>query len=186
MLQELVWRDARLFDDGAERAFRHVAGVAGNGGIALRGGVVPDLVTASGLPVKFKSECLESPHNIAVTKTAEPAHQMAMTSGQSKLSAIWVRCDGTCRSNCISSNFLATSRAISSVSVMVRFCAIKSGTSSEVARYMPSGSFSTCRLMICSMVVVLVRFRHFVAQQPAGGWRCVCMVTLPVRLLFGD
>jgi len=42
-------------EDGAERAFRHVAGMIGDGGVAVGGGVVPDLVTAGGLAVELKT-----------------------------------------------------------------------------------------------------------------------------------
>ena len=42
----LVWLDAGLFRDGAEGAFRQVAGMVRDGGVAVGGGVEPDLVTA--------------------------------------------------------------------------------------------------------------------------------------------
>ena len=48
LLQEHIRLDAGLFEDSAERAFGHVAGMVGNGGVAVGGRVVPDLMAAWG------------------------------------------------------------------------------------------------------------------------------------------
>ena len=49
LLQEHIRLDAGLLEDGAQRALGHVAGVVGDGGVAVGGRVVPDLMAAGGL-----------------------------------------------------------------------------------------------------------------------------------------
>lgn len=51
--------DAGLLDDGAQRAFRHIARMIGNRGIALSPGVEPYLMGAGGLTIL---KAREPPH----------------------------------------------------------------------------------------------------------------------------
>lgn len=44
LLQKLIGLDARLLEDGAQRAFRHIAGMVRDRGVAVGRRVVPDLV----------------------------------------------------------------------------------------------------------------------------------------------
>ena len=53
LLQERLWLDTGLLEDGAQCAFGHIAGMIGNGGVAVGRGVVPDLVAAGGLAMKL-------------------------------------------------------------------------------------------------------------------------------------
>ena len=81
LLQERVRLDAGLLEDGAQRAFGHVAGMVGNGGVAVRGRVLPDLMAAGSLAMELEPEGLQSPGNVAVAKTSETTHQVATISG---------------------------------------------------------------------------------------------------------
>ena len=58
LLQEFFGRDASLLEDGAQCALGHVAGVVGDGGVAVSCGVEPDLVGAAGLAVELQAQFL--------------------------------------------------------------------------------------------------------------------------------
>ena len=81
LLQEHVRLDAGLLEDGAEGPFGHVAGVVRDGGVAVGGRVVPDLMAAGGLTMKLHPKRLQSPGDIAIAKTGEPTHQVATITG---------------------------------------------------------------------------------------------------------
>jgi hypothetical protein len=61
----LIRSYARLFQDGAQRAFGHVARMIGNGGVATCAGIELDLVAAGGLTVELKPERFESWNDLA-------------------------------------------------------------------------------------------------------------------------
>lgn len=81
LLQEHLRLDAGLLEDGAQRALGHVAGMVGDGGVAVRGRVMPDLMAPCGLAMKLEPERLQSPGDVAIAKAAEPPHQMATITG---------------------------------------------------------------------------------------------------------
>ena len=56
LAQELLWGNAGLLQDRAKGAFRHIAGMIGDGCVFKRGRVSPDFMRASTLPVKLKAE----------------------------------------------------------------------------------------------------------------------------------
>lgn len=68
---------ARLLEDGAQRTFWQVAGMVGNGGVAIGGRVVPDLVAAGGLAMELHTQRFESLDDIAIPKAGEFAHAVA-------------------------------------------------------------------------------------------------------------
>ena len=55
LLQEHFRLDTGLLEDGAQGALRHVAGVVRDGGVAVGGRVMPDLVDSGGLAMKLHS-----------------------------------------------------------------------------------------------------------------------------------
>ena len=73
--------DPRLAKDRTKRAFRHVTGMVGKGGIAVCGWVDPDLVRAGGLAAELKAHTLQSSHDLSVAKAGQPAHQVLTISG---------------------------------------------------------------------------------------------------------
>lgn len=70
-----------LLEDGAEGPFGHVAGMVGDGGVAVGGRVMPDLMAAGSLAMKLHSERLQSPGDVAIAKAGEPTHQVATITG---------------------------------------------------------------------------------------------------------
>ena len=58
LLQEALLVDACLFEDGAQGAFWHIAGMIGNGGVAVRCRVVPNLMATCCLAVKLQAQRL--------------------------------------------------------------------------------------------------------------------------------
>ena len=81
LLQEHFRLNAGLLEDGAQRAFGHIAGMVGDGGVAISCRVVPDLMAAGGLAMKLHPERLQSPGDVAVAKAGEPSHQVATITG---------------------------------------------------------------------------------------------------------
>jgi hypothetical protein len=73
-MEKVVRIYARLFQDGAERSFGHVAGMIRDRRIAIGAGVVPDLMTTGGLSIELESTSLEPSNDLAITKAREPAH----------------------------------------------------------------------------------------------------------------
>ena len=73
-VEELGWCDSRLFQNGTEGAFGHVAGMIGNGRVAMRGRLEPNLVTACSLTVELKSEGFEPLDDVPVFITGQPSH----------------------------------------------------------------------------------------------------------------
>ena len=55
-MQEFIWRDSGMLQNGAQRPFRHVPGMVGNSRVTTGRLTVPDLMTAGSLPVKRESE----------------------------------------------------------------------------------------------------------------------------------
>jgi len=58
IFEEVLGFDRGLWEDGAERAFGHIAWIVGDGGVAMGGGIDPDLVRTGSLTAKFKSQTL--------------------------------------------------------------------------------------------------------------------------------
>jgi len=56
LLQKYFRFDARLFKDGAQRSFWHIAGMIGDRGVAIRSRVVPDFMATRGLAMELKAE----------------------------------------------------------------------------------------------------------------------------------
>lgn len=56
LFQENLGLDAGLLEDSPQRAFRHVSRMIGDGGVALRGRVVPDLMASRRLSVEFQAQ----------------------------------------------------------------------------------------------------------------------------------
>ena len=56
--QKLLRLDARLFEDGPQRAFGHITGVVGDGGVSVCGGVEPDFMATRRLAIKLKPQLL--------------------------------------------------------------------------------------------------------------------------------
>ena len=74
LLQKVIYFDACLLKDSAERTFRHIAGMGGTGGIAASGWIAPDFMTARRLPVELKAQLLYALHDLPVAETGEPPH----------------------------------------------------------------------------------------------------------------
>jgi len=132
--EEIFRRYRGLSEDGSQRPLRHLAGMVRHRGVATSGGVEPDFVTAGSLPIECEPMPSKAFDNVAVSETGQPAHQQPSTNGMSNESPTGLRCAVPARSACASSNFRATSRAISKVSVRVRPWATRPGMSSDVAR----------------------------------------------------
>ena len=79
--QKRLRRNARLLEDGAERSFRHVAGMVRNSGVTVSHWVVPDLMRAGSLAVQLEAEAFESLHDLPVTKVGETTHQALTIKG---------------------------------------------------------------------------------------------------------
>lgn len=60
--------DSRLFENGTERPFGHIAGMIWNRCVPVCRWVEPDFMTARGLTIKLESESLQLPRDFAVTK----------------------------------------------------------------------------------------------------------------------
>lgn len=73
-VEELGWCDSRLFQNGTEGTFGHVAGMIGNGRVPMRGRVEPNFVTAGSLMVELKSEGFEPLDDVPVPKSGQPSH----------------------------------------------------------------------------------------------------------------
>ena len=73
-VEKLGWCDSRLFQNGTEGAFGHVAGMIGNGRVSMRGRVEPNLVTAGSLTVELKSEGFEPLDDVPVSKAGQSSH----------------------------------------------------------------------------------------------------------------
>jgi hypothetical protein len=134
ILEECFGVDSSLPENGAERALGHIAWMVGDGRVAMRDGIDPDLVRAGSLAAKFKTHTLQSSHDLQVSKTGEPAYQVLTINGYSNESWAGGKRRSLASPSCIPINFFATSRAISMASCMVRPWATRPFTSSEVAR----------------------------------------------------
>lgn len=62
-------------------SFRHVTGVIGNSSVTMRLRVLPDLVTARGLPVKNKTKLLQALDDFTILEAREPPHQAFTING---------------------------------------------------------------------------------------------------------
>lgn len=72
--QKIIRLDVGLFQNGTQGAFRHVAGMIGNGGVALCGWIEPDFMTARCLTVELETQLFEPFDNVAVFVIAQPSH----------------------------------------------------------------------------------------------------------------
>ena len=81
LLQKLLDLDSCLLEDGAQRAFRHIAGMVWDGGVAVGHRIVPDLVGAGGLAVEFEAGAFESLYDGAVAKASQSPHYRLTISG---------------------------------------------------------------------------------------------------------
>jgi YD repeat-containing protein len=81
LLQERLGVDTGLLEDGAQGALGHVAGMIGDGGVAIRRRVEPDLVAARGLAMKLKAKLLEALDDLAIAKARQRPHQVDTISG---------------------------------------------------------------------------------------------------------
>jgi len=61
--------DAGLPQNGPQRFFRHVAGMIGDGSIAVGLFIVPDLVASGRLAIKHKTKHLEALNDLVIFKT---------------------------------------------------------------------------------------------------------------------
>ncbi len=77
-LQERFGIDTRLFQNRAQRPFRHVARMIGYGGVTVQSGVEPDFMGTRGLSMKDQAELLQPPDDVAITKAGQRPHQVAM------------------------------------------------------------------------------------------------------------
>ena len=66
-----------MFKDGSKSALGHIAGMVGDGGVSVCLTVVPDFMTAGGLPVKGKAERPEESGYFTVPKTGQSPHLCA-------------------------------------------------------------------------------------------------------------
>lgn len=60
-------------EDGAEGAFWEVAGVVGDGGIAVGAGAVPDFMAAGGVAIEREAEGAKAADNFAILETGQPS-----------------------------------------------------------------------------------------------------------------
>jgi hypothetical protein len=74
ILQEFIRVDSPLPQNGSKCALRHFAGVVGNGRIAIRLRIKPDLVTPGGLAIKLESSYLQLLDDFRVPKSGQAAH----------------------------------------------------------------------------------------------------------------
>jgi hypothetical protein len=74
--QEILRRDVRLPQDGAQRALWQVAGVIGNSGVEARLRVVLDFMTARGLAVERENMSFWTPDDLPVLEPRESSHQV--------------------------------------------------------------------------------------------------------------
>ena len=81
LLKEGVDVDARLLEDGAQGAFRHIPGMIRYSGVAIRSGIEPDLVTSCGLPMELEAKVPEPPDDLPVSETGQHPHQVATING---------------------------------------------------------------------------------------------------------
>jgi hypothetical protein len=80
-LQEVVLRYPGLPEDAAQRAFRHIAGVIGNGRVAGDAGIELDLMRSGGLPAEFKTDPLQALDDLPITEAGQSAHQAFTING---------------------------------------------------------------------------------------------------------
>src|SRR5580658_6954978 len=79
--QEVVLRYPGLPEDAAQRAFRHIAGMIGNGRVAAGAGIEPDLMRSGGLPAEFKTDPLQALDDLPITEAGQSAHQAFTING---------------------------------------------------------------------------------------------------------
>ena len=81
LLQKYFRVGIGLLEDGSQSAFRHVAGVVGNGGVPVGCRVEPDFVAACGLAVKFEAELFLTLDDLPIAEARKPPHQNATIKG---------------------------------------------------------------------------------------------------------
>ncbi|MHB1144796.1 MAG: hypothetical protein ACYCZS_07850 [Thiobacillus sp.] len=67
--------DSGLSEDGAERAFRDIAGMIGNGGIAAYFRIESDFMRACRLAVEFEAQLLQAPDDLPIAEAGQSPHQ---------------------------------------------------------------------------------------------------------------
>ncbi len=67
--QKIFQFDTCLFQNSSQCSLRHVAGVIGDGGIAVGLLIVPDLMASARLAVKHEAECFKALDDPAIFKT---------------------------------------------------------------------------------------------------------------------
>jgi len=72
--QKVVDADSSLAEYGTERTFGHVACVMGNGHLASRGSMTPDLVASGTVAVEYESEGMKTADNFTVFETGKASH----------------------------------------------------------------------------------------------------------------
>jgi len=72
--EKVVWSNSCLPQNCPESAFWQIARMIGDCGVAARIRVVPDFVTAGGLPVESEAELLEALDDLPLAKAGQPAH----------------------------------------------------------------------------------------------------------------
>ena len=68
ILQEVLGFDSSLAENGAKRALGHIAGMIGDCGVTMRGGIDPDLVRSGSLSGEREAGSLQSPHDLPVSE----------------------------------------------------------------------------------------------------------------------
>ena len=79
--QELIRVRTSLLENGPQCSLWHVPGMIRYGCVPVRSLAIPDLMASSRLPVKAETGGLEPSNDVAVTETAQTAHQNPTTSG---------------------------------------------------------------------------------------------------------
>lgn len=79
--RELVGVDACLPEEGAQGAFGHVARVVGDGGVAIVGGVEPDLVRTGSLTIEGEAQRPQALHDVAIAEPGEASLVQPSSSG---------------------------------------------------------------------------------------------------------
>jgi hypothetical protein len=74
-IEEFFGLDTCLLEDGAQSAFGHIAGMIGDGGVAVAGRIDPDFMRARSLAVEFEAKCFESSDDLALFETSQAPHQ---------------------------------------------------------------------------------------------------------------
>lgn len=75
--QEGFRLDVGLLEDGAQRAFRHIAGMIGDGGVTVGLRIEPNLMGARRLTVELEAELTQALDDLPVLEARQPPHLAA-------------------------------------------------------------------------------------------------------------